>query len=364
MADIFIRGLGLIGSSLVRAIKQKNEKLTICASDSNLSNLDYAKKRHLIDETCDDLQKATQADIIILATPITQIIEDIKSLARLPLKPGVIITDVGSTKQTVIQTAELLTEQGISFVGGHPMAGSHKTGVQAGRADLFENAFYFQITTENNEEAVVKIRDLLSETKAKWLRVTAKQHDKIVAQLSHVPHVIASALVNQTSEAFKDEPLGMRLAAGGFKSITRIASADPEMWTAILLNNTNLITKQLNEYIEALQDIVVKTKDKDVLALQTFFAQAKVKRDSLGPEKVGAVPNFYDLFINIPDQTGSLAKVTALLTTAEINIVNIHILEIREEVDGILQLTFSSDKDYKKAKATLLPYFQVINRDN
>ena len=186
--------------------------------------------------------QVAEMDVIILAGPVSQIIKDIQDLSHQSLKTGVLITDVGSTKQTVMKAAQAFKDQAVNFIGGHPMVGSHKTGVWAGRANLFENAFYFQIPLNAaSAQQLDKLQDLLAATNAKWLQVTAPQHDKIVAQISHVPHVIASALVNQTERTFQGDPLGMCLAAGGFKSITRIASADPTMWSAILLNNPTMI---------------------------------------------------------------------------------------------------------------------------
>lgn len=254
METVFIKGLGLIGSSLARAIKQDHPQIQIIASDVNEETLQYAKENNIADQVVTDMTGVEQADYIILASPVSQIIKDIATLANLKLKSGVIITDVGSTKQTIMQAAKVLTQQNLTFIGGHPMAGSHKSGVQAGRADLIENAYYFLLPASESADTS-KLTWLLAGTNAKWLELTPSQHDKIVAQISHVPHIIAAELVNQTQQAFKDEPVGMRVAAGGFKSVTRIAASDPTMWSAILPNNKELILKQLTSYITGLENI-------------------------------------------------------------------------------------------------------------
>lgn len=226
METVFIKGLGLIGSSLARAIKQDHPQIQIIASDVNEETLQYAKENNIADQVVTDMTGVEQADYIILASPVSQIIKDIATLANLKLKSGVIITDVGSTKQTIMQAAKALTQQNLTFIGSHPMAGSHKSGVRAGRADLIENAYYFLLPVSESADTS-KLTWLLAGTNAKWLELTPSQHDKIVAQISHVPHIIAAELVNQTQQAFKDEPVGMRVAAGGFKSVTRIAASDP-----------------------------------------------------------------------------------------------------------------------------------------
>ncbi|WP_334115593.1 prephenate dehydrogenase [Ligilactobacillus sp.] len=363
MTKVYLKGLGLIGSSLARAIKKKHPDYMLIAEDQNKDAERYALEHGIADECGTAFDKAGDADLIILATPVSVIEEDLLRLAGLETKPGAIITDVGSTKKTVMEAARKLIDAGRIFIAGHPMAGSHKTGVWAGKADLFENAFYFLIPADDaSGKKLPELKEMLSGVHAKWLETTPDRHDRIVAQISHVPHVVASALVNQTERTFEDEPMGMRVAAGGFKSITRIASADPTMWSSILLNNGELISAQLEDYIAALREIDEKIKKQDQKALFDFFKSAKTGRDSLGPEKLGAIPGFYDLFINLADKVGSLADVTRILADARINLVNIHILEIREEIDGIAQLTFSSGKDRQKALELLKTKYKIIER--
>lgn len=358
MTKVLIKGLGLIGSSLARAIRLNHPEVQIVGDDIKVDALEYAMQN----QVATDWDQVDQMDVIILAGTVSQIRQDIQALSDRTLKPGVLITDVGSTKQTIMATAQVFNDQDVNFIGGHPMAGSHKTGVWAGRADLFENAFYFQIPlNEASAQQMPFLQDLLAGTRAKWLQVTAPQHDKIVAQISHVPHVIASALVNQTEQTFQGDPLGMRLAAGGFKSITRIASADPTMWSAILLNNPTMIQEQLRQFQAELTQVAALIDQGDRAALFDFFKQAKVKRDQLGPEKVGAIPGQHDLFINIADQVGALADVTQKISQAGISLVNIHILEIREEIDGVLQLTFASQADCDQAKQVLSDY-EIVAR--
>lgn len=196
------------------------------------------------------------------------------------------------------------------------------------------------------------------------MTVTAIQHDRIVGQLSHLPHIVAAALVDQTQVALADSALGLRLAAGGFKSITRIASSDPTMWAAILMTNAELITNQLQDYIDQLLRIKTAIRVHDQATLYEFFATAKVTRDHLGPEQLGGLPNFYDLFLNVPDRVGALADVTQRLAQAQLSLVNIHILEIREEIDGVLQLTFSDLKTRTQASSLLADAgYQIVRRN-
>ncbi|KRM96766.1 prephenate dehydrogenase [Liquorilactobacillus aquaticus DSM 21051] len=362
MKIVFIKGLGLIGSSLIRAIRMQHPTFKIVGVDADEKACAYALEHKLIDQAATDLNEAAIADFIILATPVSTIIKDLQQLAELSLKEKVIITDVGSTKQEVLKAAIPLQKKGITFIGGHPMAGSHKTGVTAGRADLFENAFYFLVNTETHDLAYLQLQQLLQSTKVKWLLISAEEHDQLVGQISHLPHIIASALVNQTQNFFADSPLGMRMAAGGFKSITRIASSDPMMWSAILQSNSQIIVEQIKQYVDELESIKLAIESDDHDQIFSFFESAKNSRDQLGPEKVGQLPDFFDLFINIADQIGSIANITQLLALNRINLVNIHILEIREDIDGVLQLTFMRERDRIQAENILTRNHYIILR--
>ena len=359
MTTVFFKGLGLIGSSLAQAIKLAHPDVTILASDPAPATIPYARQQGWLDAGVSEFERVAEADFIFLASPVDQIVADLKTLATHPLKPGVIVTDVGSTKQAILTAAAALADQKITFIGGHPMAGLHKSGVTAGRPDLFENAFYFQVPLNATAAQQARLQALLVGAKVKWLTVTAATHDAIVAQISHLPHIIAAALVNQTKERFADQPLGMRLAAGGFKSVTRIAAADPTMWTAILLANAPVIRRQLADYIAHLQTLDQAIATQEAAAIHRFFAQAKHSRDQLNaPVKAP----FYDLFLNLPDQVGALAAVTGKLATAGISITNIQLLEVREDINGILQLTFSTAAAHQAAQALLATEYELIER--
>ncbi|MFD1319199.1 prephenate dehydrogenase [Loigolactobacillus zhaoyuanensis] len=355
MTTVLIEGLGLIGGSLALALKQKVADTYLIGLDQNLDSLRYAQAAGIIDEAGTNLAAvAPRADVIILATPVKNIAATLRQLANLKLKPNVIVTDTGSTKQTVLRAAEPLLAQGITVIGGHPMAGSHKSGVQAANLDLFRSAYYFLVPAQHvAPKQVVHLQQLLAGTQAKFLQVAPAEHDHIVAMLSHVPHMLAATLVNETTHQFQDSPTALRLAAGGFRDMTRIASSDPQMWTDILLTNTAAIQQILHRYITDLTNLEQAMTTRDQTALLAFFQQAKVTRDAIDPQKAGAIPGFFDIFVDIPDRTGAIAKVTTILAQAQIQLVNLQILETREELNGILQLTFASAVAQQQAQQLL-----------
>ncbi len=215
--NVFVVGLGLIGGSMALAIKKAHPNAVIIGYDVNENELKLARSLKVIDEIASSLEQGLrQADLIILATPVMQ---TEKILAEMPfsvLKENVIVTDVGSTKQRIVKHAKQLGKQGITFIGGHPMAGSHKSGVAAARAHLFENAFY--VLTPTNDVAardVERLKEWLKGTKAQFVVLSPEEHDRITGVISHFPHIIAASLVHQAQQYEKENPLVSRLAAGG-----------------------------------------------------------------------------------------------------------------------------------------------------
>ncbi|WP_010631521.1 prephenate dehydrogenase [Sporolactobacillus vineae] len=369
MKTIVVDGLGLIGGSLALAIRKKWPDHRIYAVDVNQQLLTFAENRGMIDGGFAQLRDiAPAADVIVLAAPVGTILAHLDRLAELSLKTDVLVTDVGSTKQEITAKAQRLSGRGVIFIGGHPMAGSHKTTVRAARADLFQSAYYFlitdTITDERHRRAADELQTLLSGTHVKWQLVSAAEHDRVVAQISHLPHLIASGLVNQSQTEFSHSPLSLKLAAGGFRSITRIASSDPTMWTDILLSSKATIVARMDGFVQELQRLRQAIIRSDQEAIRNYFLKAKVTRDGITDASREHVPGFHDLFLNIPDRVGEIAKVTRILEEEQINLINIHILEIREEIDGVLQLSFSNRQDLIRARNALTRYgFTAVRSD-
>lgn len=354
MEKILIIGLGLIGGSLALNIKE-NTNDEVIGFDADPKHRQEAEKRQLTDQIVDDYQQAAKsADVIILAVPVQAALQLLDELAQIPLKQRVIITDTGSTKQTVMAKAAALPTLEANFIGGHPMAGSHKSGPDAARSDLFENAYYFLTPAPTaSPEKIERLKKLLAATDSKFIVAAAKDHDEVTSNLSHIPHIMAAGLVNQTRRFSENYPEITRLAAGGFKDITRIASSDPVMWTDILLTNREAIHEQLTDWQEVLAKIQKWLETRDQGKILQFFEGAKATRDTLPKKAPGVLPSFYDLFVDIPDRAGSISDVTLLLAKADLSLVNIRILETREEINGILHLTFRSQSDQQKAERTL-----------
>ncbi|WP_099222263.1 prephenate dehydrogenase [Listeria costaricensis] len=361
--NVLIVGLGLIGGSLALSIKAAHPEAHIVAVDVSYRSLEEGLALGVIDEIGESiLLEAPRADLIIFCCPVKETEQLLHYLPKIKLKPGVLITDTGSTKEDVMEAASALLEAGFTFIGGHPMAGSHKSGVQAAKQILFENAYYLLTpTTEKAQARTAELKEWLGGTRAKFLVLSPHEHDAITGMLSHLPHIVAAQLVNQTSRFVEQYPLGFRLAAGGFRDITRIASSDPRMWTDISLSNRELLLEQLDDWQKGIDEAAQMIRAGDKEAIYRFFDEAKEFRDSL-PVHRGAIPAFYDLFVDVPDYPGVISEITGYLAKEAISLINIRILETREDIFGILQITFQNEEDRKRAKACIAKYSSYTSR--
>jgi len=348
--NVFIIGLGLIGGSLALGLK-RNKNIKIIGYDANDQTLRTAKRISVIDEIATNIEDSTlYADVIVFATPVSETIRLMNELPNWQLKNHVIITDTGSTKKEIMKVATSLKEKGITFIGGHPMAGSHKSGVEAARPILFENAYYLLTPFEDEaEEHIQVLIDLLQVTKAKLVQVQAEEHDHMTAVVSHFPHLVAASLVHQLSFENEQYPFTKQLAAGGFRDLTRIASANPIVWRDITLQNRQELTNQLKAWTDEmikLQDLLSSADSSDI---ENYFNTAKRIRDDLPINTQGAMFSVFDLYVDVPDYPGVISEITGYLAKDNISITNLRIVETREDIFGILVISFQSTDDRAKA---------------
>ncbi|PLT28339.1 prephenate dehydrogenase [Peribacillus deserti] len=350
--NVFVIGLGLIGGSVSLAIRNTHHETLITGYDVDHKNLRLAKVLGLIDNEAETIKEGAEAaDLIIIGTPVVQAESIIKELAMLDLKDDVIITDVGSTKKGITTMAACLEEKGYTFIGGHPMAGSHKSGAIAAKPHLFENAFYLLTPYEGTPAGQVEnLKDWLSGTKANFLVITPELHDHLTGVISHFPHIIAAGLVHQAKNCHSEKQLVSRLAAGGFRDVTRIASSSPQMWRDILLHNKDVILQLMEEWIAQMEQVKHMVQGQEADEIFDYFATAKRFRDDLPVKAQGAIPAFYDLYIDVPDYPGVISEITGYLAQENISITNIRILETREEIYAALVVSFQTESDRKLAR--------------
>ena len=277
-------GLGLIGGSIARALREARPDARILACDIQESALLQAKEEGIADEIFLQLDAASApsfcaGDYIFLCAPVSHNNENLRFLKQY-LHPDSILTDVGSVKAPIHELAE---KEGLSgcFIGGHPMAGSERVGFANSRASLLENAYYILTPSDQvPRERIREFSELVRSLGAIPLVLDYRQHDYITAAVSHLPHVIASSLVNLVRDSDSADGLMKMIAAGGFKDITRIASSSTVMWQQICLTNSVNISDLLGQYIKNLQKVKAEIDGGDEEELYTFFDGARRYRDS------------------------------------------------------------------------------------
>ena len=356
-SKICIVGLGLIGGSLAKAIKKKHPNCFIVAIDSNKESLESALIDKVADYITEDLAEGVQgADLVFLCTPVHTMTSIIREVMYL-LDEDTIVTDVASTKQNIMEVAQTVHSTGLSraiFIGGHPMAGTQYSGYHASLPHLFENAYYILTPLDSTPAwALNSLSEFLSSIGALPLVVDAKRHDRIIGAVSHLPHVVAAALVNTVKDMDDSSHLCEKLAAGGFRDITRIASSNPEMWKNIsLANKKELISliEYINKYLTDFCTMLDKDKASEI---EDFFASAKVYRENLPVRQVLNLLPYYDLYVDVEDRPGVIGEVATILGKHSINIKNLRIINSREGEPGSLVISFLDKASLEKAKGVL-----------
>ena len=276
-----IVGVGLLGGSLAKAARAHAIAREIVGIGRNEARLRPAVTDGTLDRATTDLADGVRgADRIVLGATVLAyeaLLPSVWSAAA----PGAIVTDVGSTKRGIVAVAERLapTRRDLQFVGSHPMAGSEKSGYAVSRADLFQGATVVVTPAESNDAAAVKsVSELWTAVGARVVTLEAEGHDRAVAAISHLPHVVAWALVDAVA---RFEPDAFAVAARGFKDTTRIAASDPDVWREILLGNRDAVVASVAAFRQALDDLERLVAQGDAGALTTLLARVKATREKL-----------------------------------------------------------------------------------
>ena len=253
---VVIAGIGLIGSSLARNLRRNRQAGIIAVCDKNPLYLQQAKALGLADEIETDIKKLVRdADLLVLATPVGAFGPLLKEAAPL-LKRGSIVTDVGSVKKYALKEMEkyIDKESGIAVIGGHPVAGTEKSGPEAGFADLFRERWCILTPSKlSTPEALAKISEIWQAAGMRIETMTSEHHDKVMAAVSHLPHLIAYSIVGTVAdlEGYEQKEI-IKYSASGFRDFTRIAGSDPTMWRDILLNNETTVLELIQRFVEDL----------------------------------------------------------------------------------------------------------------
>ena len=318
------------------------------------------RDRHIIDEAYDDICEAfSRCDFIFLCAPVEVNIDSLSKIKPF-LKADCILTDVGSTKTDIHERAAAL---GLSdwFIGGHPMAGSEKTGIEHSQWALIENAYYILTPSAGiAPEKVTRYTKLVSSLNALPLVLDCKEHDYVTAAISHLPHIIAATLVNLVHDEDTPNETMRTVAAGGFKDITRIASSSPDMWEQICTTNAGNIVSVLDAYTESLQKVRAQLLAKDSSAIHSLFERSRDYRNSFSDRSSGPLKKVYMLYCDMVDEAGGIATLATILASSGISLRNIGIVHNREFEEAVLRVEFYDEESLKKSVELLRRYRYTV----
>ena len=358
--NIAIIGVGLIGGSLGLSIKRKFKHVHVMGVSSP-ATLKEALESGVIDQgfTYDQMVDSLKtADLVILCTPISHILQILPEVIK-NAKSGALITDAGSTKQQIVAIADAHARKDVYFLGGHPMAGNEGRGVQWADPLLFENAVYVLTPSQSIPDKLFKSMVLLIETiGAKALTLPPDLHDQVAAAISHLPQIVAVALMNVLIEKQESSSLFLRLAAGGFRDMTRIASSPFHVWKDIIHTNQDNIRNAIENLIDELTSIQKILIDP---ALEEKFTQSAQYRLSIPRDTKGFLHPNFDISINVEDKPGVIAKIANLLAAENINIKDIEVLKVREGDSGTIRLSLESEEARTQAQS-LFEQHHIISR--
>ncbi len=314
-------GLGLIGGSIALALKDRG--WTVSGDDAREPTLAAALERGVIDATgLDD-----RAEITFVAVPVLAIADQVK---RALAETTGLVTDVGSVKGPVCRAHD-----DRRFVGGHPMAGSEFDGLDGAQADLFNSAVWVLTPIETSDDATfAQVNSVIASLGADIVALSPERHDQLVAVVSHVPHLTAATLMGMASERAEEHAALLRLAAGGFRDMTRVASGQPDIWIDICSENKVAITSALDALITGLSEIREVVAADEHGELRSRLQAARDARTNL-PSRVVRPEDLAEVRIPIPDRAGAAAEVFTLAAELGVNIANFEVVHVAESNRGV-----------------------------
>lgn len=341
---IALIGTGLIGASLGLALLRRDPTLEIIGADPNQAHRDVALRRGALTKTAPASEAIAAADVVVLAAPLDAL-PGLLQVAAAHARPGALVMDVGSVKQTILDAARVLPET-VRFVGGHPMAGAAVGGPKQADALLFENAVYAlclpdHLMLSDVPEAVW----LVEAVGGRALVLDAARHDAAVAAVSHLPQLLSVALVETAAEAGDD---ALALAAGGFRDMTRIAGSPFSTWGPILRDNQAAVVDALDAFsrhVDAIRQSIVG----DLSPLGAAFEHAGRTRAALPTASKGSLAPLADVVVWADDRPGFLHSLTGVVADAGLNLRDAELLRVRSGEIGTFRFGFETAEDADRA---------------
>ena len=353
---IAVVGFGLVGASFAAAVRAAYPDTRVLAVDIDERTLaverGWATDGALPDDPAFERFVGDGCDLVVLATPVGAAERYFEDLARWDYRG--IVTDTASTKARITALAERVLPHPENFVPGHPMAGSEVNGIEGARPDLFKGAHWILCPdADTPAEHFPRLHELVTSIGARVIALPREDHDKAVAVVSHVPHIMASSLVQLASRHADDQQALMRLAAGGFKDSTRIAAGSPELWCGIAFDNKDALSDGLDEIQGIIGAFADALASDDRAALTALLADAAAARRALPAAWVPSTERLLEVRIPMEDRPGVVAEVTTVTSSVGCNIQSIEIDHVTED-SAVLSLVLTDEGDIGQLSAQLI----------
>ena len=355
---IAVVGFGLVGASFAAAVRAAYPDTRVLAVDIDERTLAEAVERGwatdgaLPDDPAFERFVGDGCDLVVLATPVGAAERYFEDLARWDYRG--IVTDTASTKARITALAERVLPHPENFVPGHPMAGSEVNGIEGARPDLFKGAHWILCPdADTPAEHFPRLHELVTSIGARVIALPREDHDEAVAVVSHVPHIMASSLVQLASRHADDQQALMRLAAGGFKDSTRIAAGSPELWCGIAFDNKDALSDGLDEIRGIIGAFADALASDDRAALTALLADAAAARRALPAAWVPSTERLLEVRIPMEDRPGVVAEVTTVTSSVGCNIQSIEIDHITAD-SAVLSLVLTDEGDIGQLSAQLI----------
>lgn len=347
---IAIVGLGLIGGSFAKALKQANDEIYISAFDFP-EILEKALKDKVINQALSSIKDSLNSDLIILALPIEQSLKVFKELSPL-LNHNQVISDFCSVKGIFAVQWKSVPGEG-KYIGAHPMTGKEKGGYENSDALLFENSVFIVCSENDNSNLFNEYISLVKLSGARISVLDPYLHDKITSQVSHLPQLLSVILVNHSAK--KDAKYSiLDYAAGGFRDMTRIASSDFSIWESIIKYNKQEIVNSIETFEKKLSELKEIINKDDYSGLSKLFESARQLRNEIPISTKGFIDPLFDITVFVKDQPGMISKISTILFENNINIKDVELLKIREGTGGNFKFYFESEKEAAMAKQLII----------
>jgi len=346
--NISIIGLGLIGGSIAKAVKNAFPECAISAYDKP-ETLNLALSEKVIDVKLDSLEDALNSELIFIATPVNSAVEIFSRLVP-KLKETNIITDVCGIKGAMNDIWNKSAAKGVYF-GGHPMTGKEKGGYINSDPILFENAIYIISAESQKDDRLDSFVSLVKSFGARVMFLDPYEHDEVIAYVSHMPQLLSVALINTAGKS--NDINYMDFAGGGFRDMTRIASSKFDIWESVIQLNKEKIITAIDNLIDELDSVKREIKESNFDSLNNRFEDSRRHRDEIPLNSKGFLNPLIDVFVFVKDEPGVVSNISSTLFKNNINIKDIELLKIREGTGGTFRLSFESEEDALKARSVL-----------